>query len=283
MADGTIAPVLQERGRTRQASLSFACAGGRTILLRQHVPYPFHVTRPFHLDVARPDLATLYLQSVSGGVYGGDDLSLALELGAGAAAHVTTQAATIVHDCRGQAAQMTLRARLAQGAFLALTPDPLVLFPGADIATETDLLLHEGGRAVLLESASLHDPLQAGRPFARFHASLTVRDAAGRVRLSDRGGIDGAALDGPAVLGAHRAWASLLVIGPADSLPDPGLLQQQAEAAGCLCGAGAAPGGIGLAARLAGPDGGTLGRCLDRLWPLCAAALLGVTLAPRRK
>ena len=43
-------------------------------------PIPFHVTRPFYLDAQRPDLATLYLQSSSGGVYGGDDLSLTLDI-----------------------------------------------------------------------------------------------------------------------------------------------------------------------------------------------------------
>ena len=84
------------------------------MLLRQHVPYPFHVTRPFYLDAQRPDLATLYLQSSSGGVYGGDDLSLTLDIRAGAAAQVTTQAATIVHDCRGSPARAVVQANSAR-------------------------------------------------------------------------------------------------------------------------------------------------------------------------
>jgi urease accessory protein len=37
-------------------------AGGGTILRRQHIGYPLHVTRAFYLDRARADLATLYLQ-----------------------------------------------------------------------------------------------------------------------------------------------------------------------------------------------------------------------------
>ncbi|HUN43286.1 MAG TPA: urease accessory protein UreD [Acetobacteraceae bacterium] len=281
--DGTAGPRLPDVGRSVRANLCFARAGERTTLLRQHVPYPFHITRPFYLDAPHAGLATLYLQSASGGLYGADDLLLTLDVQDGALAHLTTQAATIVHDCRGLPVRTCIKASVGQCGFLALTPDPLVLFPGADIATATDLRLHAGARAILVDAASLHDPGGAARPFARFHGSLTVRDAANKVRLSDRGGIEGEALAGSAVLGNHGAWATLLALAPAEDLPDPAMLEKLAETAGCICGAGPAPGGLGLAARLAGPDGGTLGHCLDQLWAACAAAMLGFALAPRRK
>ena len=54
-----------------EADFVFARGGGKTFLLRQFAPYPFHVARPHRLDAARPDLATLYLQSASGGLYRG--------------------------------------------------------------------------------------------------------------------------------------------------------------------------------------------------------------------
>lgn len=281
--DGATGPNLPDVGHCLRAKLCFAVAGGRTTLLRQHVPYPFHVTRPFYLDTPRVDFATLYLQSVSGGVYGADDLLLTLDVQAGASVHVTTQAATIVHDCRGLPARARIKASVGAHGFLALTPDPLVLFPGADIATGIDLCLHEAARAILVDGASLHDPHGTERRFARFHGSLTVRDATNRVRLSDRGGIEGKALSGSAILGDYGAWATLLAIGPPEQLPDAAPLEALAEATGCNCGAGPAPGGLGLAVRLAGPDGGTLGRCLEQLWTACAVTMLGFALAPRRK
>lgn len=283
MADGTIGSVRVASARGQHALLRFARAGGRTTLLRQHVPYPFHVTRPFYLDTPQRDLATIYLQSASGGIYAADDLSLTLDVAAGAAAHVTTQAATIVHDCRGASARMATQVSVGEDGFLALTPDPLVLFPGADIAFETEVTLHDTARAILVESACLHDPLGRERRFARFHSSLAVHDAHGAVRLSDRGGVDGESLGGPAVLGPWRAWATLLVVGPAGSLPDASLLEGYADHAGCLCCAGPAPSKLGLAVRLAGPDGGTLGRCLDGLFLVCTEALLGFVPARRRK
>ena len=253
-------------------------AGGRTRLLDQYVPYPFHITRPFRLHPTRPGLATLYLQSASGGVYAGDDLAMTLEMGVGAAAHITTQAATIVHECRDASARLSVTATVGHGGFLALLPEPLVLFPGADVATSTDLTLHEGARAIVADAAALHDPLGHARPPRRFHGAITVRDAAGRVLISDRGGIDGAALAGAAVLGPWRAWGVLLVLAPPSLLPDPAAAETAAEAAGCLAGAGMAPGGAGLAVRLLGPDGGTLGRCIAALAAEAALAVAGCRL-----
>src|SRR5260370_20575024 len=88
--------------RRIEATLCFIVGGGRTVLAHQHVPYPFHVTRTFHLDPQRPDLATLYLQSAAGGLYRGDRLLLAIDAAPGARVHVTPQAATIIHDTRDQ-------------------------------------------------------------------------------------------------------------------------------------------------------------------------------------
>ena len=270
-------------GRQQGARLRFGVAGGRTALLHQHVPYPFHITRPFHLHPARPELATLYLQSASGGLYAGDDLSLALHVGQGAAAHVTTQSATIVHACHDAPARLAVGATVEPGGFLALVPDPLVLFPAADIATVTELTVHQGARVIFSDAASLHDPQGKNRPFRRFHGAITVRDHTGNIRLSERGGIDGEALGGPGVLGSWRAWGMLLVLAPAELLPDPGALEAAAEAAGCLAAATTPPHGLGLALRLLGPDGGTLGRCLSALAADAAESAAACRLATRGK
>ena len=203
-------PARSTSGSLRGAQLRFGMAGGRTRLLHQHVPYPFHITRPFHLQPAWPELATLYLQSASGGVYAGDDLSATLHVAEGAAAHVTTQSATIVHACRDAPAHLTMAATVEPRGFLALAPDPLVLFPDANVTTVTELTLCEGARALIADAASLHDPLGEDRPFRRFHGAVSVRDAAGVVRLSDRGGIDGAAFHGAGILGPWLAWGLLL-------------------------------------------------------------------------
>ena len=89
-------PVSALVGRRVQASLVFARGGGTTVLSRQVVPYPFHITRAFRMHPESPDLATLYLQSASGGLYAADHLTLDIAARPGARVHVTTQAGTVV-------------------------------------------------------------------------------------------------------------------------------------------------------------------------------------------
>src|SRR6202167_3081718 len=112
-----------DAGRRAEVLLVAELAGGRTILRRQHVGYPFHITRAFQLDRMRPDLATLYLQSTSGGLYAADRLALDVTVGAGAALHLTTPASAVVHDGREQGSQMRHSVTVRGSGFCAIISD----------------------------------------------------------------------------------------------------------------------------------------------------------------
>jgi urease accessory protein len=270
--------------RRIEALLHFATGGGRTVLVHQHVPYPFHVTRAFHLDRPRPDLATLYLQSASGGLYRGDRLVLDIDVASGAAAHVTTQAATVVHDTRERCATQLTRLRVAAGGFAAVVPDPLVLFPGAAIESRIEVKLEQGARAILAEGFAHHDPAGEERPFARAALSTIVRDGNDRVALSDRGAISGAEFFSAASpAGSYRATGTLFALGPGAECLDAAALEHCLAAAGCLAGVSHAPHDLGLGVRILAPDGGALARGLDIAFAAAFEALLGFPPARRRK
>src|SRR3954452_3059451 len=150
-------------GREGEALLVAELAGGRTILRRQHVGYPFHVTRAFHLDPMRPELATLYLQSASGGLYAADRLKLDVTVGARAALHLTTQASTIVHEGRNCGSIMRHEVRVDDAAFCAIVSDPYVLFPGADLQVETTAIVSSSAVLIMAEGFATHDPQLQGR------------------------------------------------------------------------------------------------------------------------
>jgi len=267
-----------------EASLHFAAGGGRTVLAHQRAPYPFHLTRPFYLDAARPDLATLYLQSASGGLYRGDRLELTIATEAGAAAHVTTQASTIVHDTRGLHAVQRTRLAAKADSFLAYTPDPLVLFPNAVIESNTEIALMPGANMIVCEGMARHDPQARARPFALYKASTIVRDETGRVLLADRGAVKGSEIGGRASpLGPYQATGSFLVLGPRAQHCDPEALEEQLAQAGCLAGFGRLPFSIGIGGRVLAPDGGTLARGLEAAFALAFEALVGAPPARRRK
>jgi urease accessory protein len=273
-----------EAGRKAEVLLVAELAGGRTVLRRQHVGYPFHVTLAFQLDRMRPDLATLYLQSASGGLYAADRLSLDLVVDAGAALHLTTQASTVVHDARGHGSVMHQSVTVKDDAFCALVSDPYVLFPGADLHIATTATIAAGATLIVAEGFAAHDPHGRGGTFARFSADTRIVRPDGTPLAFDRGSVGGEELAaGCGALGGMAAAGSVLMIAPPHRLADIAEIEAAVDACGCLAGVTAAPNHAGLAMRLLAPDGGTLIRGIEAAFHMAACAALGVDLAPRRK
>lgn len=267
-----------------EASLYFSRGGGRTVLARQRLPYPFHATRTFYLDRDRPDIATLYLQSASGGLYRGDTVALSIVVDPHAAAHVTTQASTIVHRTHQNGVTQSTRVSVGEQAFAAVTPEPLVLFPGAEIYCATDVTIAATGCAILIDGLTHHDPEGIGRPFDRYSNAVVVRDDAGTVLLSDRGSVAGASMLGAASpLGPFRAVGTLLVLGAGSERCDADMLEGRLAAVGCIAGISRLPNGAGIGGRILAANGGALTRGLETAFAVAFEALIGRPPARRRK
>jgi urease accessory protein len=273
-----------ETGREAQALLMAELAGGRTIFRRQRVVYPFHVTRPFYLDRMRPDLATLYLQSSSGGLYAGDRLKLDLVVGASAALNLTTQAATVVHHGRESGSVHQQSIKVGERAFCAVVSDPYVLFPHARLSIATTAEVARGSTLIIVDGFAMHDPHQRGEPFTQYSSSVRVMRPDGALLVSDQGSLQGDQADlrfGP--LGGMRAAASVLIIAEPERRADRTKIENAVENSGCVVGTTLAPNGAGLAIRLLAPDGGTLGRGIAAAFHVAGNAALGITLAHHRK
>ncbi|MGE4481165.1 urease accessory protein UreD [Acidocella sp.] len=264
------------------AHLEFARLQGVTRLQRQHVAYPFHLTRPFYLDRERPDFATLYLQSSSGGLYRGEDLRLDLTLGRNAAVEVTTQAATLVRDARGGAARTETRLRLAPGSTGLYTPDPFILFPNANISTRLHVTLPEDARALCMDGAIL--TTQAGATFwkGRYGTELLVETATGRPLVRERGVVrledEMDAMASP--LGRFRAFGTAYLL---NGELGESALRHAVEATGCRAGLSPLPNRAGMVLRVLAEDGGRLARGLAVARAILFEALTGFASAPRRK
>jgi urease accessory protein len=267
-----------------EASLHFTRGGGRTVLSRQRVSYPFHATRTFYLDRARLEVATLYLQSASGGLYRGDSLALSIVADANAAAHVTTQASTIVHRTHKRGIVQSTRIEIGEHAFAAMTPDPLVMFPGAEISCTTDITLAPTASAILADGLAHHDPEGKGRPFDRYSNAIVVRRAGSRVLLADRGSLTGELMLGAtSPLGPFRAVGTILVLGQGSNRCDPDVLESRLSACGCTAGISRLPNHAGVGGRILAADGGALTCGLETAFAVAFEALMGVPPARRRK
>jgi urease accessory protein len=225
---------------------------------------------------------TLYLQSASGGLYAGDKLALEISVGERAAFHLTTQAATVVHEGREAGSRQRQSIRVESGAFCALGIDPYVLFPGAHLELETVATVADDAVLFLADGFAIHDPRNAGRAFAQFSSRQRISRPDGRLLLQDIGRIGGNELRNGSV-GGMAAAATILMIAPADRLPRMAALEEAADRLGCLAGASLAPNGAGQAMRILAPDGGTLARALEAAFHVASRAALDVDLARRRK
>ena len=253
--------------------LSFAVgADGETQLTHQFAGYPFHLCRPFRLDGDPAGMLTLYLQSCSGGLYEGDRLSTFMQIREGAAAHVTTQAATIAYGMRELGAQHHARVEASAGSLLEYIPDPIILFPGTRLDSRLMISAEPGSHVIAAEAFLLHDPQARARPFAALASLLQVEEARnGRLLFRDRIDITGEAWlsRNPGVTGAAAGMATVIILGP-NLHPFPERLRAKLHAIpGIWAGVSSLPDGVGAVCRMLAEDGRAMRAGLLAAW--CAA------------
>jgi urease accessory protein len=271
-------------GRETWSRLEADFAGGRTVIRRQHMDYPLHITRGFYMDRAVPDLLTLYLQSASGGLYAGDRLHLNIAVRSGASLSLTSQSSTVVHHGREDGSIMHQMLDVGIGAFCSFVNDPYILFPGAHLAVKTIASVADDAVLLLIDGFTVHDPVGEGRSFSRFETTLRVVRPDGKLLVVDNGCLAGKELR-PAggALGGRKAAATLTLIAPPERLPSISVLERTVAAQGCLAGASRAPNGAGLVMRILGEDAGSLVRGMEAAFHVAGAAAKGLELARRRR
>lgn len=270
-----------------QAALRFARApDGCSYIARQRVGYPFHITRPFYLDEAPAGALTLYLQSVSGGIYQGEDLRMTCAAGPGSAAHVTTQAATIVHRMPAAPARQSVALEAAGGALLEYLPDPLIMFPGARLTSVLEIEADDDATIVASESFAHHDPGGEDRRFERFAAEMRIRDTGGRLLALERYEVAGSRLaPGESQAARWPAQGSFVVAHRGEGCEAilAGLRIALAPTEALYAGVSMLPNEAGIGARLLARDGAHLRAGLEAAWRAVRLALHGVPPARRRK
>ena len=242
-------------------------ADGRTTLVHQYCEYPHHVVKPLYLDSERPDLPTLCLQSVSGGLFAGDRLSLRVEVGEGARVRLTTQAATKVHRSDGDHATSRVELVVAAAGYVEYLADPVILFPGARAATSTRVELAPGARAVVRESWLHHAPAGASpRLFDAFESEVVVHGAGGELRAVDRQRIVGpqSKPELAETLRRFPAQGAVYALDPSAGQERVATLRAAAlHSSEVWGGASALPNGVGAYVRVLARDGHALRVALD--------------------
>lgn len=270
--------------QARCFDLEFGVDGrGRSFLGAQFVRYPVHVCRGLRVDARAPGLCSVALQSVSGGLFEGDDLAGSITAREGARARVTTSASTIVHAMRsGCLARQSVELRALSGALLEYLPEPLILFPGSRVCSETRVRLADGATVAFCEGFLAHDPKQGGRGFGMLDARVEVRSDAGRLLARERMLLDGEAwAAGQAgVSSPFRVHGALWILRRGDGRALLDAAREAIAAERAHAGASELPNAAGIQVRVLAEGAVELRRCLEAVWRGLNPVLGGAEAVP---
>ncbi len=140
-------PLIQDtaqQGVTGKLDLSFVKDEGEQhtrLFVREQKP-PLKVIRAFPIDDGG---ALVHLHNISGGVLGGDRLSLSVNVGHSAYAQLTSTSATRLYRSRidNAIANQTNTFSIEEGSLLEYLPDPLIPFAGSRYQQHTSIELSQ--------------------------------------------------------------------------------------------------------------------------------------------
>ena len=195
-------------------ALEFArdAATGQTVLSSAVHEPPLRVVRAFALDDGS---ALAHLHNVSGGLLGGDRLSLAVNVGSGASVQLTTTGGTRIYRPRKSAppTTQTNQIRVGANALLEYVPDAIIPYAGARFAQRTRIDLSPGAGLFWWEVIAPGREA-SGEVFAYERIDMRADITAnGRLIAAESIRLDpcGLALRSIARLGEYRYWATFYV------------------------------------------------------------------------
>jgi urease accessory protein len=227
IATNDIATIFARNRAHGHIGLSVIADGGRTRRQRVAEEGSLRIRLP---DVAGTESEAVILNT-AGGIAGGDDFSVAVEVGAGAALAVTTAAAEKVYRAIDAPSCIDVRLSVARGGRLRWLPQETILFDGARLHRAIDTDVSEGGTLVVAEltilgRAAMHETVRQGRLIDRWRIRC-----GGRLIFADTLRLPGGfaeLLARPAAGGGATAFATVVLV--------PGDEALAARARACLAG-----------------------------------------------
>lgn len=285
-------------GQNGSVDLVLERRAGRTRLTHCRTRPPLLVQQALYPDEAVPNMAYVFLANPTGGLLQNDCHSIAVSVGAGARAHVTTQSATKVYTMPEGVAEQRVRLNVAAGGYLEYLPDPLIPYRDASLEQEVEVVCEPGG-TLLFSDVITPGRVAMGESFRfrKISNRVTVRGQSGRPAYREAFDLDPRAgnLTGVGILGfggqqvaddvSARTLGSLLMV--CESQPARAILEQVRRDLGCcqrvIAGAAMLPDGNGLGVKMIGQDCAAVQQALNRVWSVARQELLGVAAPPLRK
>jgi len=262
---------------------------GRTRLARRNMRFPLRVTAPMYIDPASRDMAFVYIQNPTGGLFPGDRLETTLALDVRARVHVTTQSASKIYATDEAGAFQSIGGTLAAGSYLELVPDLVIPQAASRYVQKLDITMERDAGFFVTEMVA-PGRLAHGERFAYSTLDLRTRvlDTDGTELVADTLFFEPKwrAPDRRGLMGRFSFVGTALAVAPTCDVPELvgaieevcGGFDHDVFAAGCPV-----HGDVGVAVRALATSHRALRDTLDAVWEVVRERLAGAPLPPRRK
>lgn len=270
-------PVLDAIGRRGALSYVFERQGPRTVLTRSSCSSPWHYFPPSSLDDS--GCAYTWLVNPSGGLVGGDQVTVAAQLQDDTHVLMTSPSANRVYRSEGEPAVQEVRLTAGAGARLEWLPEVTIPFAGSRFRQSIHVELAPGATVVLWDAMASGRVARGERwAFARYENEIVIRTASGRSvveRLSVTPDSVGATVRGWDYVG------SLFVVGDAVeqgrfSALEAGLTALCEQQPGELLGGVSMPAVPGLVVKVVARSATALTTFLEAAWSHLRLSLWGL-------
>ena len=262
--------VLDTVGRRGALSYEFERAGPRTILTRSSCTSPWHHFPPSYLDDS--GCAYTWLVNPSGGLVGGDHVSVEAQFHAGTHVLMTSPSANRVYRSLSEPAVQEVRLSVGPEARLEWLPEVTIPFAGSRVRQSIHVDLAHGATVVLWDAiASGRVARQERWAFTSIENEICIRTTLGcsvveRYRL-----VPGRLPESVGLVGSWDYVASLFVIGDAVKADVwkrlevvlAAILEQRP---GLVLGAVSTPAAPGLAVKFVARSAPDLTETLEAIW-----------------
>ena len=273
-------------GRHGRLRLAYTRQGRTTVIARSHCTSPWHFLPPIYLD----DTGAAYtlLLNPSGGLVGGDHLSIDMTLGKGAHVLISSPSANRVYRSSSETSVQQIDLSIGPGAILEWVPEPTIPFAGSRFRQVLHVALGPGAIVMLWDAIASGRIARAERwAFSRLENEISITAASGKVL--ERYDLD--PIGKQDAIGLAEKWdyvASFYVIG--DTIEEERWKRLEESVGGVLDGcrdrvlAGVSePSVRGRVVRLLTHSAPDLNAVLQSLWAAARAQLLDLPIPALRK
>jgi len=269
--------------------LEFARRGSRSVLTDLRRQAPLLAQQALYWDDHLPAMPCVFMITTSGCVLQDDRFDVSISLHGGAMAHVTTQAATKVHQMDAGFAAQSVQLHLADDAYLEMLPGPVIPHLHSSFMTSTTAAVAPTATLLIAEVvAPGRKHYGAGELFEYdlYSSAITITRPDGHVLCSDRFVSEPSRypVRQTGVMGEFDVLASVLLAAP-QKLAEAVLEHVDATvdtAAGCMAGASRLPNDAGLVYKVLGKETEPVKAKVREFWRVVRHEAVGAPIpAPR--